>query len=50
VKKLSSKGLIPKHDLTNEHATITDIAQVFGNVKGFQNHKSTPSYYCKEGD
>jgi hypothetical protein len=50
VRKLSSKGLDPKHDLTNEHVTTIDIAQVFGNVKGFQNHKSTPSYYCKERD
>jgi hypothetical protein len=25
-------GLNPKHDLTNEHVTITNIVAIFGNV------------------
>jgi hypothetical protein len=33
---LPSKRLDPKHELTNEHVTIVDIAKKFGNVKTFK--------------
>jgi hypothetical protein len=36
VRKFSSEGLDPKHDLIDEHVTTTDIAQVLGNVKVFK--------------
>ncbi len=36
VKKLSTKGLDPKHDVTNEQVTIVDITKVFSNVKVFK--------------
>jgi hypothetical protein len=29
-------GLDPKHDLTNEHVTIANIAAIFGNVNTFK--------------
>jgi hypothetical protein len=33
VRQLPTKGLDPKHDLTNEHVAIIDIANMFGHVE-----------------
>jgi len=36
VRELSIVGLDPKHDLTNKHVTIINIAAIFGNVNTFK--------------
>jgi hypothetical protein len=36
VKELLVVGLDPKHDLTNKHVTIANIAAIFGNVNTFK--------------
>ncbi len=58
VKKLPASGLNPKGDINNAHATIIDIAKVFGNIQKFgitnplliddQKKKSGPSNHNQQ--
>jgi hypothetical protein len=36
VRKLPTKGLDPKGEITNKYVTTIDVAQIFGNVHKFK--------------
>jgi hypothetical protein len=50
VKQLLAKGLDSKHELTNEHVIMADIASLFGNVKTFKTTNTLFPSNERDGD